>query len=133
MNLIERQKGSRRLSLPVEFPLTDSQGALVFQCRRISPDRRKAKLGLEDLRVILAKMANASMIVHDKKLQPIVQAVLANFSKPDLENLLERNLRLGIKIVLNLSKLVSRRLVKTNENLETVQAELNRLKMKEFD
>ncbi|MBN1307054.1 MAG: cyclic nucleotide-binding domain-containing protein [Chitinispirillaceae bacterium] len=61
----------------------------------------------------------------------VTPAILYGFSKPDLEHLLERNQRLGIKIILNLSKLVSRRLVKSNENLEQVQAELNRLKEKE--
>ena len=51
-----RQKGSRRMGLPVEFPLTDSQGVLVMQDRRKTPDRRKTQCGLEDLKVILSKM-----------------------------------------------------------------------------
>ncbi|MBN1577669.1 MAG: cyclic nucleotide-binding domain-containing protein [Chitinispirillaceae bacterium] len=63
----------------------------------------------------------------------VTPTILYGFSKPDLEHLLERNQRLGIKIILNLSKLVSRRLVKSNENLEEVQAELNRFKQKEAD
>ena len=57
MTLIIRQKGSRRLDLPVEFPVEDGQGLLVIQDRRRLQDRRKARYGLEDLRVILAKMA----------------------------------------------------------------------------
>jgi hypothetical protein len=57
VKLIKRNKGSRRFSLPVEFPLTDSQGIFVVRCRRRLPDRRKAKLGLDDLKVILAKIA----------------------------------------------------------------------------
>lgn len=60
-------------------------------------------------------------------------AILYGFSKPDLEHLLERNTRLGVRIIHNLAKLVSRRLVKSNENLELVQAELNRLRIKESD
>lgn len=56
----------------------------------------------------------------------LVQSTLYGFSKPDLEHMLERNQRLGIKIIMNLSKLVSRRLVKANENIESVQAELNK-------
>lgn len=51
-----RQKGSRRMGLPVDFPLTDSQGVLVLQDRRKMPDRRKTQCGLEDLKVILSKM-----------------------------------------------------------------------------
>jgi hypothetical protein len=57
MKLVIRQKGSRRMALPVEFPLTDSQGVLVLQDRRKIPDRRKTQCGLEDLKVILAKMS----------------------------------------------------------------------------
>lgn len=57
MNLIVRQKGGRRFDLPVEFPLEDSQGVFVIQDRRRLPDRRKTKYGLDDLKVILTKMA----------------------------------------------------------------------------
>ena len=58
MNLTIRQKGGRRVDLPVEFPLTDSQGIIAIQDRRQLPDRRKAKYGLDDLKVILTKMAD---------------------------------------------------------------------------
>ena len=58
MNLIVRQKGGRRFGLPVEFPLEDSQGVFVIQDRRRLSDRRKTKYGLDDLKVILAKMAD---------------------------------------------------------------------------
>ena len=57
MNLVARQKGGRRFGLPVEFPLEDSMGVYVIQDRRRLPDRRKEKYGLDDLKVILAKMA----------------------------------------------------------------------------
>ena len=57
MNLIIRQGGSRRVGLPVEFPLTDSRGLFVVKDRRRLPNRRKAKQGIDDLRVILSKMA----------------------------------------------------------------------------
>lgn len=52
-----RQKGTRRMGLPVEFPLMDGQGVLVLQDRRKIPDRRKTQCGLEDLKVILSKMS----------------------------------------------------------------------------
>jgi hypothetical protein len=57
MKPIERQKGSRRLNLPVEFPLIDSEGTCVVRCRRNLPDRRKEKLGLADFQVMIAKLA----------------------------------------------------------------------------
>ena len=55
--LIVRQRGSRRFDLPVEFPLMDSQGLFVVKDRRRLSDRRKAKHGIDDLKVILSKMA----------------------------------------------------------------------------
>jgi len=58
MNLTVRKKGGRRFGLPVEFPLEDSQGVFVIQDRRRLPDRRKEKYGLDDLKVILTKMAD---------------------------------------------------------------------------
>jgi hypothetical protein len=57
VKLIARQKGCRRHNIPNEFPLVDSQGIVVINDRRRLRDRRKAKYGLDDLKVILAKMA----------------------------------------------------------------------------
>ena len=57
MNLIVRKKGGRRFYQPVEFPLEDGQGIFVIQDRRRLADRRKEKYGLDDLKVILTKMA----------------------------------------------------------------------------
>jgi len=58
MKLIVRQKGSRRFHLHTEFPLTDCRNALVITDRRRTPDRRKARLGLDDLKIILTKMSD---------------------------------------------------------------------------
>jgi hypothetical protein len=58
MALIARKKVSRRFDLTVDFPLTDRHGVLVSQDRRLLSDRRKAKYGLDDLKVILTKMAD---------------------------------------------------------------------------
>lgn len=57
MNLIDRKIGSRRVDLSLGFPLTDSQGFSVLQDRRRLSNRRKASCGLDDLKVILTKMA----------------------------------------------------------------------------
>ena len=61
MNMIIRQKGGRRFDLPAEFPLEDRQGVSVIQDRRRLPDRRKEKYGLDDLKVILTKMADSNL------------------------------------------------------------------------
>lgn len=57
--MIARQKGSRRFDMPVKFPLEDSQGTTVIHDRRRLPDRRKETYGIDDLKVILSKMASS--------------------------------------------------------------------------
>ena len=47
----------RRSALDAELPLVDYQGVVVLRDRRKLADRRKARCGLEDLKVILAKLA----------------------------------------------------------------------------
>jgi hypothetical protein len=47
-----RQKGTRRLGLPVEFPLTDGQGKFVNQDRRRLPDRRMENYDHDALKII---------------------------------------------------------------------------------
>jgi len=56
------------------------------------------------------------------------EATLLAFSKPDLEKLVERNPRLGARILINLSRLISQRLIKANGNMEQLQKEVNELK-----
>ena len=56
-----------------------------------------------------------------------IDSLLLAFCKPDFEKLIERNPRLGVKIMSNLSRMISQRLVKTNETLESLQNEVNRL------
>jgi hypothetical protein len=50
--LVVRQKGSRRLDLPVEFPLTGRHGEFVNQDRRRLPDRRMEKYDHDTLKII---------------------------------------------------------------------------------
>ena len=56
MRLVVRQRGKRRLGLPVDFPLMDNQGFCIVGDRRRVPDRRKSTHDIEDLKVILSKM-----------------------------------------------------------------------------
>lgn len=58
MKLVVRDKGSRRMGLPVDFPLRDSQGILVNRDRRQLQDRRKQLYGIDDLKIILSKMSS---------------------------------------------------------------------------
>ena len=57
MALIIRKKDSRRIDLPVQFPMVVNQKVSVIQERRRPPDRRKAEYVLDDMKVIFAKMA----------------------------------------------------------------------------
>ncbi|MEN8204499.1 MAG: hypothetical protein ABFS24_00690 [Pseudomonadota bacterium] len=54
----EREEGSRRMGLPVDYPLTDSQGVIVIQDRRRLPDRRKTKHNRRILKVMLSKIVS---------------------------------------------------------------------------
>ena len=115
-------------------------GAGLYIIKKGEISIRKKISGSNDLQLALipersffGELALLDEIPRSASAIAVTQSILYGFSKPDLEHLLERNQRLGIKIILNLSKLVSRRLVKSNENLESVQTELNRYKEKEVN
>ncbi len=52
--------------------------------------------------------------------------LLLAFCKPDLENIKDRNPRVAAQVVTNLARLVCKRLVKANENLEVLEKKLNK-------
>ena len=96
--------------------------------RKKVPGGDGLQLALIPERSFFGELALLDEIPRSASAIAVTQSILYAFSKPDLEHLLERNQRLGIKIILNLSKLLGRRLVKSNDNFEKVQAELNRCK-----
>lgn len=53
---------------------------------------------------------------------------LLAFGKPDLEIIMDRNPRLAVKIVTNISRLLAKRLVKSNENYQAMEEELTQLR-----
>ena len=61
MGIIVRQKGSRRMIFPAEFPLVDDQDVVVLQDRRHLPDRRKAQHDTRDLRTTPLKMGEDNL------------------------------------------------------------------------
>ena len=61
MGIIVRQKGSRRMGLPAEFPLEDDQGVVVLQDRRRIPDRRKTRHVASDLKTTPLKMGEDNL------------------------------------------------------------------------
>ena len=50
MSFITRQKGSRRFDFPAEFPVMDSNGVLILEDRRQTPDRRQLIQDINDLK-----------------------------------------------------------------------------------
>lgn len=53
-----RKRSRRRISLPVEFPLTDRRNVIVLQDRRRLADRREVKNDLDDQKGIHTKVAS---------------------------------------------------------------------------
>ena len=47
---------------------------------------------------------------------------LLAFPKPDLDHMVDRNPQLAVKILLNVSRLIAKRLIRANENLESLLA-----------
>ena len=58
MTCVRNRTLVRRSNPGAELPLTDDQGIVVLADRRKLHDRRKARCGLEDLKVILSKIAS---------------------------------------------------------------------------
>jgi len=52
--------------------------------------------------------------------------VLLAFCKPDLENIKDRNTRVAAQIITNIARLVCKRLIKANENLEVLEKKLDK-------
>lgn len=57
MRVVIRQTGSRRMGLPVDYPLTGDDDVLVSHDRRRLPDRRKLVHDINDVNVILLKIS----------------------------------------------------------------------------
>jgi CRP-like cAMP-binding protein len=58
------------------------------------------------------------------------ESVLLALSGPDLEKIRDRNPKLALKVIGNVARLVCKRLVRTNEHLESVQKKLNECSQK---
>jgi CRP-like cAMP-binding protein len=70
------------------------------------------------------ELALLDEIPRSASARAVADTVLFAFSKPSLESLCRRNPRLGIKILSNLSRLICRRLVKSNDAMEQLQNRL---------
>jgi len=86
---------------------------------------RSIELAVVDERHFFGELALLDEMPRSASCYATKDSVLLSLCKPDLEKLNERNPRLANKILGNISRLVCKRLVKANENLETLQAKLN--------
>jgi CRP-like cAMP-binding protein len=59
-----------------------------------------------------------------------IDCKMLGFFKPDLLDLIQRNPRLGTKIILQLSTVIGRRLTKSNEQVQALQIKLHRISQK---
>jgi CRP/FNR family transcriptional regulator, cyclic AMP receptor protein len=85
------------------------------------------QLALIPQRSFFGEIALLDEIPRSASARATTETLLFGFSKPDLESIIDRNYRLGFKIISNLSRLVCRRLIKANENTEQLQNQLNAL------
>jgi CRP/FNR family transcriptional regulator, cyclic AMP receptor protein len=81
-------------------------------------------LAIIKVRSFFGELALLDEIPRSASAVALTDSVLFGFSKPSLEGLCSRNPRLGLKIYSNLSRLVCRRLVKSNEAMEKLQCSL---------
>jgi CRP/FNR family transcriptional regulator, cyclic AMP receptor protein len=81
-------------------------------------------LALVKERGFFGELALLDEIPRSASAKAAADTVLFAFSKPSLESLCRRNPRLGIKILSNLSRLICRRLVLSNDAMEQLQNRL---------
>ena len=91
-------------------------------------ESKSMRLAVIPERSFFGEIALLDEIPRSASAVALSDAIIFGFSKPDLEHVLARTQRLGIKILSNLSRLMCRRLIKANENQESLQNELNLLK-----
>ncbi|HUI93146.1 MAG TPA: cyclic nucleotide-binding domain-containing protein [Chitinivibrionales bacterium] len=72
------------------------------------------------------ELALLDEIPRSASARAVADTVLFAFSKPSLESLCRRNPRLGIKILSNLSRVICKRLVKSNDAMEQLQDRLGK-------
>jgi CRP/FNR family cyclic AMP-dependent transcriptional regulator len=74
------------------------------------------------------ELALLDEIPRSASARAVADTALFAFSKPSLESLCRRNPRLGIKILSNLSRVICKRLVKSNDAMEQLQNLLGKQK-----
>ncbi|MBD3315882.1 MAG: cyclic nucleotide-binding domain-containing protein [Chitinivibrionales bacterium] len=102
------------------------EGEVVIQ-KRIGDDHT-VNLAFVKERSFFGELALIDEMPRSASARTTRDTVMLALGKPDLEHLTEQSPRLAVKVVGNIARLVCKRLVRANENLETLQTELNELR-----
>lgn len=100
------------------------EGEVVI--RKAIDDRKSIELAVVGERNFFGELALIDEMPRSAGAVATKETALLALGKPDLEAIMERNPRLGAKIISNIAQLICKRLVKANENLEIVQNRLNK-------
>jgi len=98
------------------------EGEVVI--RKIIDSDKKIDLAVIKENNFFGEMALIDEMPRSASATAIKNTTLLAFCKPDLENIKERNPKVAVKIIANIAKLVCKRLVKANENLEMLEKKI---------
>lgn len=104
------------------------EGTVVIE-KKISDDNFMTLATLEDNN-FFGEIGLLDEIPRTARARVLKETTLFAFCKPDLENLIDRNPRCALVIINNIGALISKRLIKTNEFLETLTKENEKLQLK---
>jgi CRP-like cAMP-binding protein len=99
-----------------------------IEIRKRIGDDKTTRLAVIGKGHFFGEMALLAEIPRSASCTAIKETVLLSLCKPDLEQISERNPVLANKIICNLSRLISQRLAKANENLEILQKQIDDMK-----
>jgi CRP-like cAMP-binding protein len=102
------------------------EGEVVVR-KRIG-DETTVDLAVVHERSFFGELALIDEMPRSASVRATRDTVLLALGKPDLEKLTDQNPKLAMKVLGNIARLVCKRLVRANENLESLQSELNELR-----
>ncbi len=129
---IERILHQRRYSAGEKVFGEDMPGAGMYIVRdgevvivKKIDDNKEVELALITERNFFGELALIDEMPRSASAVARKDTTLLAFCKPDLENIKDRNPRVAAQVVTNIARLVCKRLVKANENLEVLEKKLN--------
>jgi CRP-like cAMP-binding protein len=87
-------------------------------------ERNDVELAVVKERSFFGELALIDEMPRSATAKALKDTALFAFCKPDLEKIMDRNPRLASKIIMNVARLICKRLVQANENLEVIKKKL---------